>query len=88
MSNIYQLRELLRTQTIYDLPLRVAYYARVSTDHDEQKTSIKNQDDYFRELIKSKLNWKFVGGYIDEGISGIAVKKRQYFAWKKCKNNS
>lgn len=52
MSNIYQLRELLRTQTIYDLPLRVAYYARVSTDHDEQKTSIKNQDDYFKELMK------------------------------------
>lgn len=79
MSNIYQLRELLRTQTIYDLPLRVAYYARVSTDHDEQKTSIKNQDDYFKELIKSKPNWKFMGGYIDEGISGIAVKKREDF---------
>ena len=46
MSNIYQLRKLLRTQTIYDLPLRVAYYARVSTDHDEQKTSIKNQADF------------------------------------------
>ena len=79
MSNIYQLRELLRTQTIYDLPLRVAYYARVSTDHDEQKTSIKNQDDYFKELIKSKQNWKFMGGYIDEGISGISVKKREDF---------
>lgn len=79
MSNIYQLRELLRTQTIYDLPLNVAFYARVSTDHEEQKTSIKNQDDYFRNLINSKPNWKFVGEYVDEGISGIAVKKRENF---------
>ena len=66
-------------RSIYDLPLRVTFYARVSTDQDEQMNSLENQVQYYTELIQSKPNWHFVPGYIDEGISGGTTKKRDDF---------
>ena len=42
--NIYYVREKLRTRSIYDINLNVAYYARVSTEKDEQQVSIKHQE--------------------------------------------
>ena len=62
-----------------DLPLRVAYYARVSTDFMEQLNSLENQKKYFTEYIGDMPNWEFAGGYIDEGISGVTTKKREKF---------
>jgi len=66
-------------RSFFDLPLRVTFYARVSTDQDEQLNSLENQVQYYTELIKSKPNWTFVPGYIDEGISGTSTKKRDDF---------
>ena len=77
--NLFQIRECLRTQTVYDLPLRVTYYARVSTDSDEQINSLGNQEQYYEELIKSKPCWIYVPGYVDEGKSGTSTKKRTRF---------
>ena len=66
-------------RSIFDLPLRVTFYARVSTDQDEQLNSLENQVQYYTELIKSKKNWTFVPGYIDEGISGTTTRRRDDF---------
>jgi len=66
-------------RSIFDLPLRVTFYARVSTDQDEQLNSLENQVQYYTELIKSKKNWTFVPGYIDEGISGTTTRRREDF---------
>ena len=71
--------ELRKGKTIYDMPLRVVYYARVSTDKDDQLNSLENQQNYFEEMIKENKNWISCGGYIDEGISGTAVKNRDEF---------
>ena len=71
--------EMRMGRSIFDLPLRVTFYARVSTDKDEQLNSLENQVQYYTELIKSKENWSFVPGYIDEGISGTSTKKRDSF---------
>ena len=71
--------EMCRGRSFYDLPLRVTFYARVSTDQDEQINSLENQVQYYTELIQSKPNWKFVPGYVDEGISGGSTKKRDNF---------
>ena len=71
--------ELRMGRPIYDLPLRVTFYARVSTDQDEQRNSLENQIQYYTELIQNKPNWTFVPGYIDEGISGGTTKKRDDF---------
>ena len=70
---------LVNGKTIFDLPLRVAYYARVSTEKEEQLHSLDNQVTYFKEYIKSNKNWEFINGYIDEGITGTSSKKRENF---------
>lgn len=66
-------------ESIYDLPLRVTFYARVSTDKDVQLNSLDNQIMYFRNLIRKNQNWTYVDGYVDEGISGTSVNKREDF---------
>ena len=77
--DILNIRAALRTKTIYDLPLRVTYYARVSSDSDEQLNSLDNQIAYYENLIKQNKSWTFVPGYVDEGLSGISTKKRKHF---------
>ena len=58
---------------------RVAGYARVSTDSDEQFTSYEAQVDYYTRYIQSKPEWDFVRVYTDEGISGTNTKRREGF---------
>ena len=71
--------EMRMGRSIFDLPLRVTFYARVSTDQDAQLNSLENQVQYYTELIQSKGSWTFVPGYIDEGISGTSTRKRDDF---------
>lgn len=63
----------------YDIPMRVTFYARVSSDSDEQLNSLDNQIAYYENFIKKNEKWIFVPGYIDEGLSGISTKKRKHF---------
>lgn len=58
---------------------RVAGYARVSTDSDEQKTSYEAQVRYYTNYIKSRDDWEFVNVYTDEGISATNTKHRDGF---------
>ena len=58
---------------------RVAGYARVSTDHEDQATSYEAQVDYYTKYIKSRDDWEFAGIYTDEGISATNTKKREGF---------
>ncbi|MBQ9749717.1 MAG: recombinase family protein, partial [Clostridia bacterium] len=77
--DILSIRTMLRTKSIYDIPLRVTYYARVSSETDEQINSLDNQIAYYEDLIKKNAAWTFVPGYVDEGLSGISTKKRKHF---------
>lgn len=79
--DIYNTRKQIKLNqcTIFDLQLRVVYYARVSTEKEEQKTSIDHQQDYFEEFITGVERWTYVGKYIDEGFSGINTSKREAF---------
>lgn len=58
---------------------RVAAYARVSTDSDEQFTSYEAQIDYYTQYIKKRDDWEFVKVYTDEGITGTSTKHREGF---------
>ncbi len=58
---------------------KVAGYARVSTDHEEQATSYEAQVDYYTSYIKSRGDWEFAGLYSDEGISATNTKYRDGF---------
>ena len=58
---------------------RVAGYARVSTDHDEQFSSYEAQIDYYTHYIQRNPDWEFIKVYTDEGISGTNTKHRNGF---------
>lgn len=58
---------------------RVAAYARVSTDSDEQLSSYEAQVSFYTQYIRSNPDWEFAGVYTDEGISGTNTKKREGF---------
>ena len=77
--DIHQVRQMLRGHSIYEIPLRVTYYARVSSESDEQLNSLGNQIQYYEDFIKRNVAWTFVPGYIDEGLSGISTKRRENF---------
>ena len=58
---------------------KVAGYARVSTDHDDQFSSYEAQIDYYTNYIKGRDDWEFVEVYTDEGITGTSTKHREGF---------
>ena len=60
--DIHSVRQQLRTKSIYDIPLRVTYYARVSSESDEQLNSLGNQIQYYEDLIRRNTAWAFVPG--------------------------
>ncbi len=56
--------------------LRVAAYARVSTDSDKQLISLEAQKNHYERYIKARSNWEYAGLYFDEGVTGTKVAKR------------
>ena len=58
---------------------RVCAYCRVSTDNEDQLSSLEAQIKFYSNLIANNNAWEFVGIYADEGISGTNTKKRLEF---------
>ena len=78
--DLYTVRNnIMKGIPLQELKLRVCFYARVSTDKDEQLHSLSAQVSFFNDYISKVPNWHFIGSYIDEGISGTSVKKREEF---------
>lgn len=59
--------------------LRVAAYARVSTDEKDQQHSFSAQISYYNNLIQKNHEWEFAGIYADLGISGTSTRNREEF---------
>lgn len=59
--------------------LRVAAYARVSTDNEEQETSYEAQVTHYTDYINNHDGWTLAGVFADEGISGTSTAKREQF---------
>jgi len=75
--NIQQIRtELEKGKILYDLELRVTYYARTAYG------DIESQQTYLENLIKSQSKWTYVDGYADENKSGLDVLNKDDL--KKC----
>ena len=55
---LHKIRQELKLKTIYDIPLRVTFYARVSTEKEEQLNSLDNQISYYTEFIQKNPNAK------------------------------
>lgn len=67
--------------------LKVLAYCRVSTEQEEQQTSIENQITYYEDLIRSNPEWEYAGVFSDDGISGTRDENRPGFMEmiKQCK---
>ena len=59
---------------------KVAAYARVSTDHEEQQSSYEAQVDYYTHYIQSRDDWEFVDVYADEGIAARPYRRRSRYS--------
>lgn len=59
--------------------LRVAAYARVSTGHEDQQSSLVAQTEYYKKLISERPGWQFVQVYVDDGVSGLRTERREGF---------
>lgn len=68
----------MERKTIFDLSLRVTFYARVSTTREEQENSVEHQITYFTEMIQSNPNWTFVKGYVDKIRGEHAVNREEF----------
>ena len=78
--DLYHVRsELALGKPLTHLHLRVTDYARVSTEHLEQKKSLQNQVEHFKQYIEQNPNWTYVEGYVDDGITGTSDIKRDSF---------
>ena len=78
--DIYQIANQMKAErkTIFDIPMRVTFYARVSTTREEQENSIEKQIKFFTDMIQQNPNWTFVPGYVDR-IRGEAAENRVNF---------
>lgn len=83
MSNVTIIPARKKTNLNNPIPIaeaqKVAGYARVSTDHDEQLTSYEAQVDYYTSYINKHDDWEFAGIYTDEGITATSTKRRKGF---------
>ena len=78
--DLYKIRQELNLgNSLINIPLRVTYYSRVSTENINQQSSLINQKTHFEEMIKNNHKWQYVDGYVDEGISGTTDTKRTNF---------
>ena len=59
--------------------LRVAAYARVSTNSEDQKHSFAAQNAYYSKLIADDPDWELADIYADQGITGTSIDKRDDF---------
>ena len=78
--DLYNVRQQLSMGvSLSSIYLRVTDYSRVSTDHFEQRSSLKNQMEHFDEMINNNKNWTYVQGYVDDGVGGTTDYKRNNF---------
>lgn len=75
-------REIIRIKASADTTpqkIRVAGYARVSSDSSDQLNSFSAQVNYYQKLIEKNSAWQLAEIYADEGISGVSTEKREDF---------
>ncbi len=78
--DIYETINRMRVERkrIEDIPMRVTYYARVSTMREEQDSSIEAQVAHFTEMIQKNPNWFYIDGYVDR-VRGESAENRVQF---------
>lgn len=68
-----------RARTSIHDKVRVCFYGRVSTQHEEQINALGNQLQWYETILAEHPNWEKVNVYVDKGVTGTQVKKREGF---------
>lgn len=68
-----------RDKVSQDCPIRICFYARVSTQHEEQVNALDAQKQWLESLLVSHPNWVDCGMYVDKGLTGTVAEKRPDF---------
>lgn len=58
--------------------IRVAAYARVSSDKDAAFHSLEAQTKYYEQYVIAHPGWRLVGIYSDNGISGTTINRPEF----------
>ena len=58
--------------------IRVAAYARVSSDKDAAFHSLEAQTEYYRDYVAAHPDWELVSLYSDNGISGTTIHRPEF----------
>ena len=66
-------------KTSVNEPIRVAFYARVSTAHESQVNALENQVEWYNSILRDHPNWQKINVYIDKGVTGTKAVKRSGF---------
>ena len=74
-------RNMLKLTDLYNEKndIRIAVYARVSTEHEAQLSALENQKDWYSDELDRHPNWRLVEMYVDKGITGTSATKRPEF---------
>lgn len=74
------MKNITKIETIKEMPkrLRVAAYARVSSGKDAMLNSLASQVNHYKNYIKSKPEWEFVGVYTDEAVTGTKELRDEF----------
>lgn len=64
----------------FDEKLKVCAYVRVSTGHEKQLDSLKNQTEYYRKKLSNLPGYLFTGIYSDSDISGAKENRPGFLA--------
>lgn len=59
--------------------MRIAVYARVSTEHEAQINALENQLGWYKIEGSRHPDWEIVEVYVDQGITGTQAQKRPEF---------
>ena len=65
-------------QPTQPIRIRVAAYARVSSDKDTMLHSLAEQVSKYSRMIQSNPAWEYVGVYADEGITGTTEARPEF----------
>ena len=62
--------------------MRVAVYARVSTEHEAQINALENQLEWYKIECSRHSDWEIVEVYVDQGITGTrSTEEARVFAY-------
>ena len=62
-----------------DKPCRAVIYGRASTEHEAQVKALQNQMQWYDDVARFHPQWNVINRYIDQGITGTQVYKRDAF---------